>query len=184
MRSVELAGKLRKIIGDELGKADLLIALAHELSIVAQGGGKGRDLRHDVLGEQHEAAERLADDGIERDEDGEGQEAPEAAAHGVHALLRVEELHLLIHALGIVGVFRLDLFHLGLEEIHAHHALFRLHLEGQRDELHDEREEHQRPAVGAGQLIEGAQDPGEGNANVVTDDRKNILHGFGFLRGD
>ena len=168
-KAVKLAGKIRKVVGNELGKADLLIALAHELGIVAQGGGKGRDLRHDVLGEHHEAAERLTDDGIQSDEDGEGQEAPEASAHVVHALLCVEELHLLVHARGIIGVFRLDLFHLGLEEIHAHHALFRLHLEGQGDELHDERKEHQCPAVGAGQLIEGAQDPGEGNANVVAD---------------
>ena len=161
--------ELREILGDEAGKADLFIALAHGIGIVAEGGGEGGDLRHNVGLEQHEAAEGLTNDGIERDENGEGQETPEASAHGVHALLGIEHLHLFVHALGIVGRFRLDLFHLGLEEIHAHHALFRLHLEGQRDELHDDREEHESPAVGAGQLIEGAQDPGEGNANVVAD---------------
>ena len=54
---------------------------AYRYTCLLYTSGKGRDLRHDVLREHHEAAERLTDDGIQSDEDGEGQEAPEAAAH-------------------------------------------------------------------------------------------------------
>ena len=47
--------------------------------------------------EHHEARDGLTDDGIQGNEDGEGQEAPQAAAHGVDAFLCVEPLQLLVH---------------------------------------------------------------------------------------
>ena len=43
----------------------------------------------------------LADDGVQSNQDGKGQKAPEAAAHGIDAFLFVELLHFLLE-LGLV----------------------------------------------------------------------------------
>lgn len=93
---------------------------------------------------------------------GEGQEGPQTAGHGVHALLGVEVGHLLLLALLIISVAGLDVLHLALHTVHAQHALLTLQLEGQDHQLHHQGEQDQRQAVGPGEGIEQAGQPGKG----------------------
>ena len=179
-QSVELAGKLRKIIGDELGKADLFIAHAHALGVVAEGGGQGGDLRHDVLGEQQKRLERLADDGIECDEVRKGRKLHRRPLMGFTPSLRVEEAASPHSCAG--DCWRISSgfsFILGWKRFMRIMLFFRLHLEGQRDELHDEREEHQCPAVGS----RSAHRRCAGSQAKERKCNSRSLTFFGFLRG-
>ena len=57
----------------------------------------------------HEIDDGLTDDVVQSDEDGQGKEAPQAAAHGIDALLSIELLQLFLLLSGIVGVLLLNL---------------------------------------------------------------------------
>ena len=59
-------------------------------------GGVNELVKH-ILPQHHEVRDGLADDGVERDQNGQGQKAPQASAHGVEALFLVELLHFLLH---------------------------------------------------------------------------------------
>ena len=73
-----------------------------DVAHVDAGSGGGLDQAFQrVLGEHHEVGDGLADDGIQGDQDGEWDQAPEAAAHGIDAFLFVELLHFLLE-LGLV----------------------------------------------------------------------------------
>ena len=122
-----------------------------------------------VLAQHHEVGDGLADDGVQGQQDGQGQKAPQAPGHGADALLGVELLHLL-RLLGlVVGVFLLDFLETAGHAAHAHHALLGLHLEGQHDELDDQGEENDGHAVGIGQVVEQPDQPGEGDTDKVSD---------------
>ena len=111
---------------------------------------------------------RLADDGVQGDQNGQGNETPEAAAHGADALFFVELLHLLIHFCLIVGILLLDLLHLAGHAVHPDHALLGLDLEGQHDELDDNGEQNDSQTVGIGQVVKQLDQRGEGDTNVVS----------------
>ena len=121
-----------------------------------------------ILGKHHEVGDGLADDVVEGDEDGHGDEAPQAAAHGVDAFLFVELLHFLLELGLVFGVALLQLLHLTADAAHAHHALLGFHLEGQHDELDDQSKQDQSHTVGVRQVIEQTNQPGKGYANVVA----------------
>ena len=110
-------------------------------------------LQH-ILGEHHEVGDGLADDGIQRDEDGERNKRPEAAGHGVDALFAVELLHLLIELLGVAFMAALKLLKLGLDTGLAHHALLALGHERGKDKVDDQCEEDDGDSVVASKLIE------------------------------
>ena len=110
----------------------------------------------------------LTDDGVQSNEDGEGEHCPETAAHGVDALFRVKLLHLLVHFYLVVGIALLDILHLTAETVHPQHTLLGFHLEGQHDELDDQSEQDQCHAVGTRQIIEQTDQPGKRYANVVA----------------
>ena len=73
-----------------------------DISHVDAGVGSSLDQSlHRGFRQHHEMGDRLADDGVQSNQDGKGQKAPEAAAHGIDAFLFVELLHFLLK-LGLV----------------------------------------------------------------------------------
>ena len=107
-----------------------------------------------ALRSEHHTGDGLADDGIQRDENGERNKRPEAAGHGVDALFAVELLHLLIELLGVAFMAALKLLKLGLDTGLAHHALLALGHERGKDKVDDQCEEDDGDAVVASKLIE------------------------------
>ena len=106
---------------------------------------------------------------VQGHQNGQGQKAPQAAAHGIEALFLVELLHLLLHLQLVVGVFLLDLLHLAGHAAHPHHALLGLHLKGQQDQLDDQREQDQGHAVGPCQVVKQPQQGRKRDTNCVSD---------------
>ena len=142
----------------------------HDAGDVQPGAGHGvHHLLHHVLAQHHEVGDGLADDGVQSQQDGEGEQAPQAPGHGVDPLLGVELLHFLGLFGLVVGVLFLDLLHPAGHAAHAHHALLGFHLEGQHDELDDQRKEDDGHAVGARQVIEEPDQPREGDTDIVSD---------------
>ena len=178
---VELAGEVGPVLVDELGQIDLLIGgrLPAGRGFVAEARGKVGDLADDIRVDVHQKAQRRADDVVQGDEDGEGDERPQAAGHRVHTLARVELCHLLLLALAVVGEAGLDILDLALHPVHAEHALLALELEGQQHELHHEGKEDQRNAVGARPTVEQAGQPRERHTDIISELCK---HGVIYLR--
>ena len=156
---------------DELGQVDLLIGSGLTLSRggIPQRRRQRGDLGDHGLGQAHEVAQGGTDDVVQGDEDGERDEGPQAAGHGVHTLAGVEVGHLLLLLFLVVGIPRLDILDLTLHAIHAQHALLALELEGQQHQLHHQGEQDQRHAVGARPGVEQAGQPRERYADVVSE---------------
>ena len=156
---------------DELGQVDLLVGsgLTACAGGISQGHGQLGDALDDLVGQGHEVAQGGTDDIVQRDEDGEGQEGPQTAGHGVDTLAGVEVGDLLLLTLLVVGVLLLDLLHLAVHAAHAEHTFLALELEGKDHQLHQQGEEDQRHAVRPGPGIEQTGQPGKGNADVVAE---------------
>ena len=168
-----LGNEVGELAVDDLGDLDLLIG-----GVAGQGDTGIFDhltgsLHHLQTGstaaEVHEVDDGLPDDIVQGHQNGQRQKAPQAPAHGVDALFLVELLHLLIHFYAVIGVLFLDLLHFPGHPIHADHALLRLHLEGQQDQLDDQGEQDQRYAVRAGQIVKQADQPCERCTDPVND---------------
>ena len=168
-----LCNEVGELAVDDVGNGDLLIAGAgHDLNAGAFNQASGR-IHHCQTGvlaaEVHEVDNGLPDDIVQGHQDGQGQEAPQAAAHGIEALFLIELLHLLLHLQLIVGILFLDLLHLAGHPAHPQHALLGLDLEGQQDQLDDQREQDQRHAVGPRQVVKQPHQGRKGDTNQVSD---------------
>ena len=168
-----LGDEVRELAVDDVGDGDLLIAgagLDLDAGALDELPGGLHHLQAGLLAaEVHEVDDGIPDDVVQGHQDGQGQEAPQAAAHGAEALLLIELLHLLLHLHLVVGVLLLDLLHLAGHPAHPHHALLGLHLEGQQDQLDDQGEQDQRHAVGPCQVVEQPQQGREGDTDRVSD---------------
>ena len=120
---------------------------------------------NDLLRDEHHPRQRTADDAVKCDKDGERDQGPEAAGHGVDALFAVQLLHFGIELLGVALVPLLKLLDPGLQARGTHHALLALRHERRHEEVYKKREEHDGEAVAAGKLIEFDQRPGKDLAN-------------------
>ena len=163
---------------DEVGQIDLLIGVVGGRRRIAQRHRQIGDLGDDLVGQVHEEPQRGTDDIVQGDQDGERQEGPQAAGHGVDALFGVQVGHLLLLPLLVVGVAGLDILDLALHPVHAQHALLALHLEGQDHQLHHQGEEDQGHAVGTGQAVEDSRQPCERHTDIISDLCKHVF----FLR--
>ena len=153
-----LVGNVRQLylkVGVGLG-GDGVPALSHK--VVLQSGDH-------FLGYEHHAGQGLADNAVERYQDGEGYERPEAAGHGVDPLFPVQLLHLLVQLLGVALVAALQLLDLRREAGRAHHALLALGHERGHEQVDHEGKENDGHAVVAGKFIELYQRPGKYLAN-------------------
>ena len=145
--------KLNFLIGAGAAGGHLVQALAHK--VVLQHG-------HKVLGHEHHAGQRLADDRVQGDQDREGDQRPETAGHGVDALFLIQLLHFGVELLGVALMPPLQFLDLGLEAGGAHHALLALGHEGRHDEVYGQGEKGQCQAVIAGQVVKPDHQLGEG----------------------
>ena len=152
---------------DELGQIDLVIGVV--AGLIAQRTCQRADLLDDGGGQAHEVPQGGTDDGVQGDQDGEGNEGPQAAGHGVHALTGVQVRHLLLLALPIVGEAGLDILHLALHPVHPEHTLLALELEGQDHQLHHQSEEDQSQTVGPGETVKQPGQPRKRHADVIAD---------------
>ena len=157
-----------KMLGDELRLEDLgvdLLAVRQKVRAPAKLGQlrrNGAALLQKLGGHAHHGGQREADGAVQRDQDGERDQRPQAAGHGVHALFLVELVHLLLIALLVVAEFLFQLLEPGGHAGGAHHALLALELEGQHDELHHERKENDRDAVVACPVVQLQHQPAKG----------------------
>lgn len=101
---------------------------------------------------------------IQGNEDGEGQQGPEAAGHGVDPLLLIELGNLLLILLLISRIFLLQLLELGGKAAHVHHAALALHLEGQQHQLDNQGEENNGKAIVSHQIVKQHHDAPKGLA--------------------
>ena len=166
------------VLGDELGQAQLLIGAvvaAGHGGHVAQGHGGLPQGVADFLAEPHEVGDGQADDGVQGDQDEEGDKGPQTAAGGVDPLLLVELGQLLLIFLLIFCVLPLQLLLPVVEPAHADHAALGLHLERQHHQLHHQAEEDDGYAVGAGEGVQPADQRREGYGNDVAEGRKHCL---------
>ena len=102
------------------------------------------------------------DDLVQGQQEEQGQEGPQAPAHGVDALLLIELCQLLLVFLLIFGVLLLQLRLLAGQASHTDHAALGLHLEGKEYQLQDQTEEDDGHTVGPGDGIHPAQQGGKG----------------------
>ena len=168
-----LGNEVGELAVNDVGNGDLLIAGAgHDLNAGAfnQTSGRIHYRQTGVLAaEVHEVDDGFPDDIVQGHQNGQRQKAPQAPAHGVDALFLVELLHLLVHLDAVIGVLFLDLLHLPGHPVHADHALLGLHLEGQQDQLDDQREQDQGHAVGPCQVVKQTDQPCERCTDPVND---------------
>ena len=92
-------------------------------------------------------------------ENGELDQGGQTTRHGVVSLSGIEVGELLIHLLGIFGVFLLDLLHLRAEHSHLDHALLLLDGKGQQDQTGQHSEHHQGQTIVLYQRIAEMQNP-------------------------
>ena len=122
-----------ELVEPVLQDGDTLLVIGEDGAHVHAGGhGFLHQGLADILAKHHKVGDGLTDDVVEGDKDGHGKEAPEAAAHGVNAVLLIELLLLLRQLLAVVGVALLQLLHLAGHHVHADHAASALHHEGQQ----------------------------------------------------
>ena len=96
----------------------------------------------------------------EGDEDRQLGDQRDAGGKGVDFVLLVEAHHLLLHALAIVFVFRLDLFDLRLQRLQRAHSL-QLPV-GERDQQRpgdDRQGDDRHPPAQPGAVVEELEDP-------------------------
>ena len=155
-----------------MGQIDLGIAAGH---LHAQPGGDLTDLRRRQL---HKIGQRLQDDAIQTEHDRQNDQRGAAARHGRDALLIVEVLQFLLHPPLIPGIGFLDLLHLGLDPLDLHHGALLLEAQRQHQDLHQQREQEDGPAIAAHDLIDQPHHIAEGGG----EDRIEKIHvPFSFL---
>ena len=120
----------------------------------------------------------ITDDLIQRDQDQQGNKAPQAAAEHGGTLTLVQRLDLLLLLCGIILVLVLQLLDQRGDAGHFHHAALALCAEGQQDQLDDDGEQDQSQAVVGGEPVQQIHDPAKGS----VDQMKLKKHGH-FLLG-
>ena len=152
------------VLVDEIGDLNLRIGGG----AAGFGGDIARVLRdpvgeaRDRVGaEHHHLAQRLTDDGIEREQERERDQRPETAGHGADALFLIELHRLLLQTLLVLGVLLLQSLHFRVESGGAHHALLALGHEGEENDVHQDAEENDGNAIILRKLIEELQRPSE-----------------------
>ena len=115
-----------------------------------------------ILGHAQEVGQGLTDDAVQGDQNGQGQEGPEAAAGGLDPFLLIELLQLNGVAFPVSAVLLLDKLLLVGQAVHGHHALAALQEEGEEDDTDHQGEQQQGNAVAVGHIIEQQQQLREG----------------------
>ena len=193
------------IRGDEGGQIQLVIAVVGKIAHHSEGAGLHRLLgglqrfldgvgggpAHagghrapvprvgdlgDLVGVQpHHVLQRLADDGVQGQQNEQGEHGPQAAPHGIDVLLGVELLDLLVIPGLVLAVLLLEFLHFPREHVHLDHAPLSLQGQGEQNELHHQGEEDEGHTVAVEEVVEEHQQPGEGRHDVIGE-----IHGHGL----
>ena len=160
--------------GGDLPRVELLHQLGHGIGsdpavvhgqrLPVHGGGHLGDL---IAVQPHQVEQRLADDGIQGQQDQNGKEGPQTPAHGVDLLPLIEALDLHIVALPVLAVLLLQLLHLAGEQVHLDHTLFALDGQGEEDDLDNQCKKDQGNTVAVGKAVKKVQQPAERGQDVV-----------------
>ena len=119
----------------------------------------------DIFGaEAQQVGEGLVHHVQQTEDDRELDEGGAAAAHGVVVFLGIKSLQLLVHFGLVIFVLGLDLLHLGLDHLHFDGGFLLLEAQREQQHLDHQREQHQRDAVIADQVIQAIHQPPEGVA--------------------
>ena len=161
--------QLLSVGGDQTGCGDLMVVLVAGELLGCQAL-QGLDDQLGVLqGLGEDVVDGLTDDGEQGDQDQQGDECPQAAAHAHgRAFFTLQSLNFFILLLLVVGVLLLDLLDTGLQTGHLHHALLGLGIDGSQDSLNDEGENDHGKAIVGSQVIQETQQPTEGNSDQIT----------------
>ena len=130
---------------------------------------------------QH-VGQRLADDVIEREQNEQRDERPEAAARGRDALLFIEGHQLLLILLLVVAIFGFERLGQRRQARHLQHALLALDGQRQQNDLDDQREQDQRQAIVARELVEPLEQIAERDADNVRQAHAILCRRGGLLR--
>ena len=130
---------------------------------------------------QH-VGQRLADDVVEREQNEQRDERPEAAARGRDALLFIEGHQLLLILLLVVAIFGFERLGQRRQARHLQHALLALDGQRQQNDLDDQREQDQRQAIVARELVEPLKQIAERDADNVRQAHAILCRRGGLLR--
>ena len=142
---------------DVLGHLQLLVFVVQNGPVVKQVG----DRVELVLGHAQQVGQRLADDGVQNHQKGQGQEGPQAAGGGLDAFLLIELLQLLAVFLPVPGVLLLQDLLLFSQAAHAQHTLPTFQEDREENQADDQAEKDEGHTVAAGDVIEEQQQFGE-----------------------
>ena len=174
---LDALGHLGQILVDQFHQSDL--AIGSELGHAILDGGNGGDVstggcdlvdqrQGHILLDGHEVGNGLTQNGVQSDQDGQGDHGPQAAAHGVDALFLIKLLDFLVGFCLVVGILFPDLIHLTGHAVHADHVALGLHLEGQHNQLDHNGKQNDRQTVRACQIVKQSDQSRKRHANVVT----------------
>ena len=166
---------LAEVLGDAAGDADFLIGLlARDFKAQARQRLPDGFQRFQCLFpghvDQHKVDHRAADDAVQGDQDGQGQEAPEAAAHRIDVLLFIELLDLHRIAFLVVSAALFDLLHARIHPGHVHRIALGFRAGIEHDQLDDHGKQDDGQAIGA---CEGEQDVQQLGKRPHYDSQKN-----------
>ena len=161
--------QLLGIHGDGLRRVDLIIEGILGEDVGSQLLQHTDDLGDSLLGLHEDVGDGLANNGVQGNQNQHGDEAPQAAAGHGHARVLIQLLGQLLLLLGVVGIAALDVLHLRGQAGHAHHALFRLGVDGGQDDLHRQTEDDQSDTVVVGGVVQQSQQPAKGNGDDVAE---------------
>ena len=165
--------RLQILGGDEGGQIQLVIAAvgegvgglldpAHVHGLGAPAYGLGNGVQGLGVVDAHHVVDGLPDDGVEDHQDDQGDEGPQAAAHGVDLLLLIELLHFQVVSLPVLAVLLLQLLHLTGQDVHLDHAALALQGEGEEHHLDHHGKEDQSQSIAAAEVIKQLKQPGKG----------------------
>ena len=163
------------------GKAGSQTAVAcHQLrnngGIAGDGGkgdtGGGQGLTGSGQGSSadvEDALQRIVHDADNAEHDQEVQQHGHTACGGVIAVVLLQLEHFFLLLFGLVLVLGLDLHHHGLEGRHFSHALLLAQLQRDLDDVDEQREDDDVPAVAREQLVDPLHDIAERTAQDVKE---------------
>ena len=157
---------LTKVLVENTSELDFKIGVClFGNGIPAAVDEEGLQSVHCFAGDEHHPCEWLADYAVQRNQNGERDQRPDAAGHRVNTLFPVELLHLLIELLLVPCMAGLNLLDSGLKPGRLHCAFLALGHKRCKNHVHREAEKNQRNAVVAGPVVELQHQPCKGSCN-------------------
>ena len=161
--------QLLGVHGDGLGGRDFIVVAVLGEDLGSDFLQNADDLGDRLLRFHQNIGDGLTDNGVQRNQNQHGNEAPQAATGHGHAFVLIQLLGQLILLLGVVGVAALNVLNLGGQTGHTHHALFRFGVDGGQNGLHRQSKDNQGNTIVVGCVVQKRQQPAKGNGDDVAE---------------